>query len=151
MAKKVLVRSVYRHVVAKVGEHPVRLPSGDAVMEAETREFRDFMCYMSPEEAHFLVESGENAKARAAGKPRYYYPAGIPVPVDVNHDGPLAPAGSASSFIAADPTQSIAAKVQMERAARMLAAQDRALNAPPVEKNAPEKATEKPVSTADGK
>lgn len=148
MAKKVLVRSIYRHVVAKCGEHAIRLPTGDAIMEAETREFRDYMCYMTPQEAQFLVESPENAKARAAGKPRYFYPAGIPVPVDIDHDGPLAPSGNASSFIAADPTQSIAAKQQMERAARMLASQEQAVAASATpDKKSPSKNSETPPAT----
>lgn len=124
--KKVLVQSTMREVVAKVGQIPVRNHTGAAVMVPTLRPFHNFRCYMTPEEAEFLVNSKENIKMRSSGTAAYFYPAGFPAPVDENHEGPLAPAISAEALsTSADPASSLAAKDQMAEAERILAAQEK--------------------------
>lgn len=114
--KKVLVQSVYAEPVVKVGEIYSRNEKGQAIASPILRSFRGHKCYMTPEEAEFLVESKENRKNRAAGRGKYFYPAGIPVPVDADFEGPLSPAASGDSVLVMDPLQAIAAMEQTQRA-----------------------------------
>jgi hypothetical protein len=124
--KKVLVRSLYREPVVKVGEVAVRNHQGVAMMAPTLRAFRNYLCYMTPEEADFLVDSPENRKMRAEGKAPYFYPAGFPAPVDINYEGPLPPAVSAEGLsTSADPSSALAAKAQMERAEVELTAREK--------------------------
>jgi hypothetical protein len=116
MAKKVLVQSLFREVVAKVGHFPQRDHRGVAVMTPILRQFWDYKCYCTPEEAEFLVESVENRKMRAAGIAAYFFPAGFPAPVDENYEGALPPPISGDTLTAADPAMALAAKDQMAAA-----------------------------------
>lgn len=126
MAKKVLVRSLYREAVVKVGHFAARNHAGVAVMVPTMRPFFNYVCYMKPEEAEFLVDSNENRKARAAGTPPYFYPAGFPAAVDEDYDGPLAPALSAENLSTSiDPAMAIAAKEQLEQAERDMVAREK--------------------------
>jgi hypothetical protein len=78
-------------------------------------------CYMTPEEARFLVESHENRAYTEAGEVTpYSYPAGVPLPVADNFEGPLlAPLTS--------KTLGVADSRQMEAAERMMAERDASL------------------------
>lgn len=98
------------------------------------QSFRDFRpknqkatlgeCYMTPEEAEFLVESPENQKRAADGNAHYWYPTGFPVPVPDDKDGFFAPAMDDSMTAAIDPRQVEAArKIEEEKQASMKQAQ----------------------------
>jgi hypothetical protein len=129
VTKKVLVRSIYREVVAKVGEMPTRDHNNRPAMAPMLRKFLNYQCYMTPEEAEFLVDSNENRKMRTTGNAAYFYPAGFPVPVDVDHEGPLSDAVSAENAMTqGDPGASLAAKEQLARAEAALAAQEKGAN-----------------------
>jgi hypothetical protein len=146
--KKVLVQSTMREVVAKVGQTPARNHAGAAVMVPTLRAFHNYRCYMLPEEAEFLVEGETNRRERAVGKASYFFPAGFPVPVDENHEGPLAPAMSAEGLsTSADPKVALAAKNELLEAERVLTAREKGQGTAMDEQLGAKKAVKQPVAT----
>lgn len=124
MGKKVLVRSRYREATVRTQREFARDEKGK-IVETETR-FRQFInhhAWMSMEEAAAVVDSPENSKHIDAGLPAlYYYPAGMPVPVDENYQGPLEPALSGDGLVANNPAQNEAARLVGEEADRQIRA-----------------------------
>jgi len=121
---KILVRSRYREVSAKTGTF-----FDDAGLSHE--QWRRFspphgkathgQTYMTPEEAKYLVESDENRAHIEAGlEPEYSYPAGYPMPVTDNLDGPLQPPMTSKNFHVSDTRQ-------IEKATGFLAERDAAI------------------------
>lgn len=125
---KVMVYSKYREGVVVCG----RDWDKDGVALLKFRQFRALSpkstighVYMSPEEAMYVVESKETRQQEASGEPSYWYPQGLPIPVQDDHDGPFLPAISEQLTHVTDSRQSLAAQeVMAERAAAMKAKQD---------------------------
>jgi len=111
----VLVRSRYREPIVKVFRSVAIDPNTQKPIEVpHMRQFRDYECYMDPVEAEWLVNSKENQKMRAGGEPSYWYPAGIPVPMDEKKIGGLPPVLTLDQVSVVDPQQAKAAREQLE-------------------------------------
>src|SRR5882724_10659965 len=129
MAKKVLVRSRYREVVARTTRDWERDKDGKIRELNGFRQFFAHKCYMSPSEAAFLVDSEENQRYIDAGhQPLYYYPAGVPVPVDENFEGILPPPLQEGALAASDPKMIAAARNVMQLAEDRLKIKEKGLN-----------------------
>lgn len=155
MGKKILVRSTLTEVNARTRRTLGRDEKGKIVeIDAGHRQFMGGQCYMTMEEGAELVESPENLAHIDAGvPPPYYYPMGIPIPVDENYEGPLSPPLSGAGLIASNAQQAESAKrvgIEADRqiAQRIKEAAALAKSAPP-QKAAPtaQKVDETPVST----
>lgn len=123
MGMKVLVRSRYREATVRTTRDLSRDEKNRIVeTNAGYRQFVNSECYMTMQEAAELVDSGENKAHIDAGLPAlYYYPAGMPVPVDENHGGPLNAPMSQDGLVANNPMQNSAAKRVSEEADRQIA------------------------------
>jgi len=126
---KIKVRSRYREGVAVTGrvwdDEKVHLQFRAFAPPHPKANFGE--TYMSPQEARFLVESKQNRMHVEAGlEPEYSYPAGYPMPVADNLDGPFAPPMTEKNFHVSDPRQIEQAQNWMaERAASMALAEAR--------------------------
>jgi hypothetical protein len=129
---KILVRSKYREVRAKTQRmwEEVTTDGKTTVQQVDfERQFLNWECYMTPEECKFLVESVENKACEAAGDPTYWYPAGLPYPMPVDHDmkrhgvftAPLRSGNVATS----EPQAAAGAKLIEDERAAALAALER--------------------------
>ncbi len=128
MGKKVLVRSRHREVTAQVTRDLSKDEKGRVVETNHGfRQFLNNLCYMTMEEAANLIDSPENVAYIDQGLPPLYsYPAGMPVPVDEDHDGPLAPPMSGSGLVANNALQNEAARRVSEAADEQIAKRKRA-------------------------
>jgi len=127
MGKKVLVRSRYREVTVRTQRELSRDDKGK-IVESSTgfRQFINHHAWMTMQEAAELIDSPENKKHIDGGlPPLYYYPAGMPVPVDENFEGPLAPALTGEGLVANNPSQNEAARLLGEQADEQIAARAR--------------------------
>lgn len=121
---KIKVRSRYREVSAKTGT----FFDDEGFSHEQWRRFtpphpkaQHGEVYMTPEEAKYLVESDENRAHIEAGlEAEYSYPAGYPMPVADNLDGPLQPPMTSKSFHVSDTRQ-------IEKATKFLTERDEAI------------------------
>jgi hypothetical protein len=129
---KVLVQSRYREARVRVGRG-WRVENIDGKEEAKEinyfRQFRNWKCYMTPAEAAFIVESKENERASEAGNAKYWYPAGMAIPVPdtygVKDMGPFLPATEGDQTMA-DPRAAAGAKqIEQEKEAALEAARQK--------------------------
>jgi hypothetical protein len=114
---KVLVQSRYREARVRVGREYVvtHIDGKEELTEVNHyRQFRNYKCYMTPEEAAFIVESKENITEQELGQARYWYPAGMAIPVPAEYDeknmGPFMPATEGDQAMA-DPRAAAGAKI----------------------------------------
>lgn len=121
---KVLVESLYSEVTARTGVDYVpdsEAPDGYREV-AIFRRFHDKKCYMTPQEAAFLVDSVENQRRIDHGlQPLYKYPAGSPFPVPLETGGEMLSAPLTEEALATtDSRQADAARVHEENRRRII-------------------------------
>ena len=152
MAKKVLVRSRYRHVLARTTRDWARGIDGKPVEVNSFRQFIDYHAYMTPSEAAFLIDSDENGAYIDAGMtPLYYYPAGAPLILD-DREGELAPPLGGAGLLSHNPKQSESARrVLAEAEAQLIAREAQAkTRAGDIVKSDAEKAAVEPPKSPRG-